>query len=123
MRHAHAAVSYGGKMYIFGGYPGAWGSSAQNDMWMFDPAINAWELVIAVSGDVPAPRGVSRRELLVLRKRATGKHLHPQPSFSACVFPFRSRSAPYLGISGSLPAAHHQMTCCTTTRTCLASPG
>lgn len=49
--YGQSAVSANGKMYVFGGYSGAY----LLDLWKYDPATNKWEY-IAVQSDLPSPR-------------------------------------------------------------------
>eukprot|EP01095_Lingulamoeba_sp_RSL-Kostka_P001117 TRINITY_DN1159_c1_g1_i2.p1 TRINITY_DN1159_c1_g1~~TRINITY_DN1159_c1_g1_i2.p1 ORF type:complete len:645 (-),score=189.55 TRINITY_DN1159_c1_g1_i2:105-2039(-) len=51
-RWGHSAVVYEGKMYIFGGYSN---QHYLNDLWVYDPESNQWELVVP-TGKKPNPR-------------------------------------------------------------------
>ena len=50
-RYGHAAVQLGDRMYVLGGTSA---SGAQNDVWVFDPALNAWAELTS-DGDLPGP--------------------------------------------------------------------
>jgi N-acetylneuraminic acid mutarotase len=58
-RHYHSAVVISGKIYVFGGLPGAGDLEAPlNDLWVYDPASGtegAWRM-LAPSGTAPSPR-------------------------------------------------------------------
>lgn len=85
-RHAHAAVAYEGCMYVFGGYPGAWGAMADNDLWKLDITTLEWSRV-SPPDPQPQQRGVrmgvvSRRygELLSLVATIAAPRLRPRGS-------------------------------------------
>lgn len=53
-RFGHSAVTYGGKIYIFGGQLS--GGSKVNDLWVYDIAGNSWA-ELSPSGSLPTARG------------------------------------------------------------------
>ncbi|KJH53729.1 kelch repeat protein [Dictyocaulus viviparus] len=60
-RRSHSAWTYGGKMYIFGGYLGTQ-NMHYDDLFSFDPSTNHWEK-IKTSGRMPSAR---RRQCTVV---------------------------------------------------------
>uniref|UniRef100_A0A158PKZ1 Kelch domain-containing protein 10 n=1 Tax=Angiostrongylus costaricensis TaxID=334426 RepID=A0A158PKZ1_ANGCS len=60
-RRSHSAWTYGGKMYIFGGYLGTQ-NMHYDDLFSFDPSTNHWEK-IKTSGQMPSAR---RRQCTVV---------------------------------------------------------
>ena len=42
LRYDHTAVAIGGKMYVYGGYHYQGGPAYLSDLWVYDPAQNAW---------------------------------------------------------------------------------
>jgi hypothetical protein len=96
-RTLHAALSYGGNMWIFGGRTSALSASISNEMWTFSLSNFSWNLVPPASVLVPPPtishvfHPVGHRAVMV-----GGQSLHPGsavlvPNLHAWAYDFTTR--------------------------------